>query len=108
MSSVVIRNDASDSKTVTQITQKQIKMHLGLVRRLKASASMLLNSLKLGATVEDGDGTAFLDLGSTKKPNWRAALLKAVGEDALAKVRDATPLKNHCRLRVELAKPATK
>lgn len=108
MSSIVIRNKTGNGKVVTQITQKQIKMHLSLVKRLRASATMILNSLNLGATVEDGDGTAYLDKGSEKKPNWRAALLKAVGADALEKVRDDTPRKDYSRMRVELVKPATK
>lgn len=108
MSGVVIRNETGDGKVVTHITQRQIRNHLSLVRRLKASATMILNSLNLGATVEDGDGRAYLDKGSEKKPNWRAALLKAVGKDALDKIRDNTPRKDYSRMRVELAKPATK
>lgn len=108
MSSVVIRNETGAGKVVTHVTQKQIETHLSLVRRLKASATMLYNSLKLGATVEDGAGKAFLATGSDKNPNWRAALLKAVGKDAVAKVRADTPNKPYCRLRVEAAKPVAK
>jgi len=109
MSEVVIRNETADGKVVTQITQAQIKNHLSLARRLKASATMLYNSLNLGATVEDGDGTAYLATGTEKKPQWRAALLKVGGEKAVSDAKAAALIKPFKRLRVETAaKPAAK
>jgi len=108
MSSVVIRNETGDAKVAMHITQTMIQKHLRLAKQLKESATMLLNSLKLGATVEDGKGTAYLDNGSEQKPNWRAVLLTKCGQAAVDAARDATPRKDYCRLRVETAKTATK
>lgn len=108
MSEVVIRNEASDSKVVKVITQKMIDNHLALKRRLAASASTLLNSLKLGAEVEEGEGTAYLDKGSECKPNWRQALLDECGKDKVDAVRKATPRTNYERLRVEKPKKSKK
>lgn len=109
MSDVVIRNATGDAKVAMRITQKMIQKHLRLAKQLKESATTLLNSLKLGATVEDGKGTAYLDNGSDCTPKWRAALLKKCGQAVVDAIRAATPRKNYCRLRVEAdAKPATK
>jgi len=101
MSSVVIRNEVTDAKIVTHITQAMVDNHLMLQRRLKASASMLLASLKLGATVEEGEGKAYLDKGSECKPNWRAALLAECGKAKVDAIRTATPRTEYERLRVE-------
>jgi hypothetical protein len=104
MSSVVIRNAEGAGKVVEHITQKMIDNHLTLKRRLEASATMLRNSLKLGATVEEGPGKAYLDKGSDCKPNWRAALLEKCGKAVVDAVRAATPRTEYTRLRVEKPK----
>jgi hypothetical protein len=101
MSSVVVRNEVAETKVVARIVQRDLRRFLNAKARLEKLASMFLASLKLGATVEEGPATAYLDTGSEKRPDWRAALLAAVGEVALAKVRDAAVPKPYERLRVE-------
>ena len=105
MSKTVVRNESdSATATVEHVTQKMITDHLRLKRKLDESATLMLASLKAGATVEEGRGKAYLDEGSTKKPNYRKALVKKLGQEFADRVRRATKRTPYCRLRVE--KPA--
>lgn len=101
MSNVVIRNETGAGKVVDVITQEMMKRHLRLEKQLKESATTLLNSLKLKATVEAGEHTAYLDEGSDVRPNWRAALLEKCGKAIVDAVRAATERTPYCRLRVK-------
>ena len=60
-SAVVMRNETGKGKVVERITQKEIKKYLRLKKQLAEQHTMFLNSLKLGATVEEGEGKTYLD-----------------------------------------------
>jgi hypothetical protein len=102
MSSSVIRNNPKEAtKVVPVISQKDLKAYLNAKARVEKLATMFHASLKLGAKVEEGAHTAYLDTGEEKRPNWRGALLERCGDIVVKEVRDNTEPKPYERLRVK-------
>jgi hypothetical protein len=102
MSSSVIRNKAAEAtRVVGVISQRDMKAFLNAKARLDKLSTLFLASLKLGAKVEEGEHTAYLDCGEEKRPNWRKALVEAKGEAFAKAIREATEAKPYERLRVK-------
>lgn len=102
MSSVAVRNNAAEAtRVVGVIGQRDLKRFINAKARLEKLSTLFLASLKLGAKVEEGPLTAYLDTGEEKHPDWRGALLERCGEAVVKIVRDATELKPYERLRVK-------
>jgi len=102
MSSAVVRNNAAEAtKVVRVISQKDMKAFLSAKARVEKLSTMFLASLKLGAKVEEGEHTAYIETGEEKRPNWRGALLERCGEVVVKEVRDNTEAKPYERLRVK-------
>jgi hypothetical protein len=98
---VVTRNtEVEGGKVLSHIEQKMLKKYQKLEADLAQLHKTLLASLKLGATVEFGPLTAFLDEGEEKRADYRAELLLRCGEEALKDARAKAEPKPYCRLRV--------